>query len=165
MAENNIRSFRYSDEVAAALEAQPGSSLNDKFEILVLYCSLDLERKKQQHAMYDRLIVEARDKLHAYDSMVEAMEKVQAQLRLLEAQTETLSRMEAVPQTVECLQEKCVTPESTETRPGPASVDLPHKCRTCCFYDPELTECENADSPMWLDMVDTDMSCYRWAES
>lgn len=38
MKKTNIRSFRYSDRVAEILEAQEGTSLNDKFENLVLFC-------------------------------------------------------------------------------------------------------------------------------
>lgn len=45
---NNIRSFRYSDEVAGVLEAFEGSSLNDKFENLVLYCFWERERIEKQ---------------------------------------------------------------------------------------------------------------------
>lgn len=33
---SNVRSFRYSDEVAGVLEAYPGHNLNEKFENLVL---------------------------------------------------------------------------------------------------------------------------------
>jgi cytoplasmic iron level regulating protein YaaA (DUF328/UPF0246 family) len=38
MAKNNIRSFRYSDEVKEILEGFKGSSMNEKFENLVLHC-------------------------------------------------------------------------------------------------------------------------------
>lgn len=38
MAKNNIRSFRYSDEVRDILEGFEGDSMNEKFENLVLYC-------------------------------------------------------------------------------------------------------------------------------
>lgn len=38
MSKPNIRSFRYSDRVAEILINQPGDSLNEKFENLVIYC-------------------------------------------------------------------------------------------------------------------------------
>lgn len=38
MAKNNIRSFRYSDEVKEILENYKGESMNEKFENLVKYC-------------------------------------------------------------------------------------------------------------------------------
>jgi hypothetical protein len=41
---SNLRSFRYTDEVAAILEAQEGNSLNEKFESLVLFCFYNLEK-------------------------------------------------------------------------------------------------------------------------
>ena len=44
---SNLRSFRYSDEVAAILEAQEGNSLNEKFESLVLFCFYKLESRKK----------------------------------------------------------------------------------------------------------------------
>jgi len=44
---SNLRSFRYSDEIAAILEAQEGASLNEKFESLVLFCFYKLESRKK----------------------------------------------------------------------------------------------------------------------
>lgn len=55
----NLRSFRYSDEVAGILEAFQGGSLNEKFENLILHCFW--ERKKidaqlaQRRKEYDEL--------------------------------------------------------------------------------------------------------------
>lgn len=53
MAKTNIRSFRYSDEVAGIIEGFQGSNLNEKFENLVLYCfwnrkKLDMEIAQKQ---------------------------------------------------------------------------------------------------------------------
>lgn len=45
---NNIRSFRYSDEVAGILEGMQGKTLNEKFENLVRTCYIvlpEMERK------------------------------------------------------------------------------------------------------------------------
>jgi hypothetical protein len=44
----NIRSFRYSDEVARILEGFEGESMNAKFENLVLYCYKTLPAKKKE---------------------------------------------------------------------------------------------------------------------
>lgn len=83
MAKNNIRSFRYSDEVAAIIEKFKGDSLNDKFENLVLYCFW--ERKKiddqlaQKRKEYDRLcqqVQKKREQLYEYDSLVEEKQRL-----------------------------------------------------------------------------------------
>ncbi|MDY3618094.1 hypothetical protein [Agathobaculum sp.] len=52
----NIRSFRYSDEVAAILEQQVGHSINDKFEQLVLECYYKLPELQKQHKYYEKEI-------------------------------------------------------------------------------------------------------------
>lgn len=46
---SNIRSFRYSDEIACILNQQPGESLNAKFEYLVESCYCDIERRQVLH--------------------------------------------------------------------------------------------------------------------
>lgn len=54
----NIRSFRYSDEVAAILMnyGSPDSSINDKFEQLILDCNMRLpEIQKQVKEQQERL--------------------------------------------------------------------------------------------------------------
>lgn len=45
---NNIRSFRFSDEIACILNAQPGENMNAKFERLVETCYCEQERKQEQ---------------------------------------------------------------------------------------------------------------------
>lgn len=64
-AKNNIRSFRYSDEVAAILEAQQGDSLNDKFEKLVLTCFYKLEQRQKDLEAIEEQIRERREKLYS----------------------------------------------------------------------------------------------------
>lgn len=62
----NIRSFRYSDEVAGILEGFKGGSLNEKFENLILHCFW--ERKKidalltQRRTEHDRLCEQIQEK-------------------------------------------------------------------------------------------------------
>lgn len=62
---SNLRSFRYSDEVAAILEQQPGKSFNDKFEQLVLRCFYELpaieHRKKELEAQIQQRREELQD--------------------------------------------------------------------------------------------------------
>lgn len=44
----NIRSFRFSDEVAAILQGSPGKNMNDKFENLVLHCYYEYPRAQER---------------------------------------------------------------------------------------------------------------------
>lgn len=60
----NIRSFRYSDEVAAILEQQVGHSINDKFEQLVLECYYKLPELQKQHKELQQKIDSQRKELH-----------------------------------------------------------------------------------------------------
>lgn len=61
---SNIRSFRFSDEVAAILEKQKGDSLNQKFENLVLACFWTLPKREQELKQVQEQIVAARQKLY-----------------------------------------------------------------------------------------------------
>lgn len=60
---SNLRSFRYSDEVAAILEAQEGNSLNEKFESLVLFCFYKLESRKKDLERVEADIKRERERL------------------------------------------------------------------------------------------------------
>lgn len=77
MAKNNIRSFRYSDEVACILASQPGENLNAKFETLVETCYCELERKQEELERINKQIEDRRQTLRK-------MEQATAELDLLE---------------------------------------------------------------------------------
>lgn len=61
---NNIRSFRYSDEIACILNSQPGDNMNAKFERLVETCYCEQERKQEQLDSIDAEIEKRRQVLH-----------------------------------------------------------------------------------------------------
>ena len=63
MSKNNIRSFRYSDEVAGILEGFKGSSMNEKFENLVLYCCRAVPEMQKRLNEMDKLLAQKRDEL------------------------------------------------------------------------------------------------------
>ena len=52
----NVRSFRYSDEVAAILEGMPGKSMNDNFEQLILECYYKLPELEKKRKSYENEI-------------------------------------------------------------------------------------------------------------
>lgn len=56
----NIRSFRYSDEVAGKLQGFSGNSLNEKFENLVNFCFLELPKIHKQKSDYEKDISKLR---------------------------------------------------------------------------------------------------------
>lgn len=60
----NLRSFRYSDEVAAILEAQEGKSVNDKFENLVLFCYYKVEQRQKDLDRINEEIKKRREELY-----------------------------------------------------------------------------------------------------
>ena len=70
---NNIRSFRYSDEVAEILEGMEGSNLNEKFENLVRTCYMRLPELQRQIEMYEGYLNDMR---HEYYSMLSIDDEV-----------------------------------------------------------------------------------------
>lgn len=82
---NNIRSFRYSDEVACILGQQPGKSLNEKFENLVHTCYFVVEEKEAQLAKVNSQIEQRRQVLRN-------LEKATADLTLLQNDLENAKR-------------------------------------------------------------------------
>lgn len=73
----NIRSFRYSDEIACILNSQPGDTMSAKFERLVETCYCEQMRRQVQ---LERINAE--------------IEKRRQVLRNLERATEELARLE-----------------------------------------------------------------------
>lgn len=61
---SNVRSFRFSDEVAAILEGMQGHSMNDNFEQLVLECYYKLPDLKKEIKYYEKQINQQRKKLN-----------------------------------------------------------------------------------------------------
>ncbi len=76
MAKDNIRSFRFSNEIAAILEKQSGDSLNAQFENLILYCYNSLpeidKKLRDKRRELEQLIKDCdrkRMELHEYQSL------------------------------------------------------------------------------------------------
>ena len=59
---SNIRSMRFSNEILAMIEEQPGDTFTAKFEWLVMRCIKELPAKEAELAKYTRWIQEERDK-------------------------------------------------------------------------------------------------------
>lgn len=89
MAKPNIRSFRYSDEVAEILEAQRGNSLNEKFENLVIDCYLMLERRQ-------RMLEQVNEQIEARRRVLRNLETATAELQMLQRDIEAAKRYFAI---------------------------------------------------------------------
>ncbi len=74
---SNIRSFRYSDEIACILNQQPGESLNAKFEYLVESCYCDIERRQEELARINQQIEQRRQVLHNLENATEELNRLE----------------------------------------------------------------------------------------
>ena len=80
MSKPNIRSFRYSDEVAKIIMEHPGDSMNEKFENLVLYCKRQLPIREQALNQIERDIQRKRQE---YQQLVEDLREVSSLMQTL----------------------------------------------------------------------------------
>ena len=75
---NNIRSIRFSDELAGLIESQPGETFTQKFENLVTKCYWELPQKEKELRRIQEQIDQERQRLNE-------LEKTKVQLRRLRA--------------------------------------------------------------------------------
>ena len=62
-AKNNIRSIRFSDELAELIEQQQGRSFTEKFENLITRCVWELPAKEEELFKLETRIQEKREQL------------------------------------------------------------------------------------------------------
>ena len=74
---NNIRSIRFSDELAALIDQQIGDTFTQKFENLITRCVWELPQKEEQLRRIQEQIDQERQRL--YD-----LQQATQQLRMLE---------------------------------------------------------------------------------
>lgn len=89
----NLRSFRYSDEVAAVLEQQEGKSLNDKFENLILKCYYEAPKWDKYVADMREQYQEERRKLFAFKDKLEDFRHLFSTLEQSERLLQTVVRL------------------------------------------------------------------------
>lgn len=78
---SNLRSFRYSDEIAAILEAQEGASLNEKFESLVLFCFYNLDRRKKDLERIEADIKRERERLYNLQKATQELRQLETDIQ------------------------------------------------------------------------------------
>lgn len=74
----NVRSFRFSDEVAAIIAQQQGKNDNDRFEQLVLTCFYRLPQAEQRLGDLQQQILDKLGKLRELETLYERMRKAEA---------------------------------------------------------------------------------------
>lgn len=82
---NNIRSIRFSDEMAELIDRQIGDTFTQKFENLITRCVWELPQKEKQLADIQAQIKKEKDRL--YD-----LRRATEQLRMLEADLQRAKR-------------------------------------------------------------------------
>lgn len=84
---NNIRSIRFSDELADLIDRQIGRNFTEKFETLVTRCVWELPQKEQQLQNLDKQIQRKREQLNEISTEVM---KLNSTLQEITYRTDTL---------------------------------------------------------------------------
>jgi chromosome segregation ATPase len=71
---NNIRSIRFSDELAELIDCQQGDTFTQKFENLVTRCVWELPAKQRQVKQLESLIQEKRERILELSGQVRELE-------------------------------------------------------------------------------------------
>ena len=89
MAKNNIRSIRFSDDLAELIDRQVGDTFTKKFENLITRCVYELPKKEEEIRRLDTMIERKRQELRAmqekYSQMSYTLNRIEPQIRSLEA--------------------------------------------------------------------------------
>lgn len=84
-AKNNIRSIRFSDELAELIDRQVGDTFTQKFENLVTRCVWELPQKEKELALIQADIQRERERLYN-------LQRATEQLRMLEQDLQRAKR-------------------------------------------------------------------------
>ncbi len=118
----NIRSIRFSDELAELIDRQAGDTFTQKFEGLITRCVWELPKKEQQLADIQRRIDQERERLFKIQKATEELRRLEQNIQsaqhyfgIVERQAKTIA--EAAEQDV------------TQTE-APAPLVAGHDCVT-----------------------------------
>lgn len=85
---NNIRSIRFSDEIAELIDRQTGDTFTQKFENLITRCAWELPEKEKQLKEIEKKIQEKKEQLSEIRKKYNASElylrKISERLAILE---------------------------------------------------------------------------------
>ena len=89
---NNIRSIRFSDELAELINRQIGDTFTEKFENLITKCVWELPVKEKELTEINRRIQARQNELtnltSATNTLIKQTETIQSQLRILQQKIE-----------------------------------------------------------------------------
>lgn len=85
---NNIRSIRFSDELAELIDRQVGNTFTQKFENLITRCVWELPKKEAEVKRLDAMIERKRQELRAmqekYSQLSYTLNHIEPEIRSLE---------------------------------------------------------------------------------
>ena len=81
---NNIRSIRFSDEMAELIDRQMGSTFTEKFENLITRCVWDLPQKEKELQRVQEQIKQERQRLYELQRATEMLRELERKIKLAE---------------------------------------------------------------------------------
>lgn len=87
---SNIRSMRFSDEILALIEEQPGDTFTAKFEMLVMTCVQELPKKQKELEQVESRI---RIKREEFKRLADTARAYEAALNNMKYDMQRLSRI------------------------------------------------------------------------
>ena len=81
MAKGNIKSIRFSDEILAIIEAQPGETFTTKYEGLIRTCFQELPHKQKELESIQRQIQAERTRLRRIRDQGNKLERTMSDLK------------------------------------------------------------------------------------
>lgn len=78
---NNIRSIRFSDELAELIDRQAGDTFTQKFEGLITRCVWELPKKEKQLADIQRRIDQERERLFNLQKATEELRRLEQDIQ------------------------------------------------------------------------------------
>lgn len=78
---NNIRSIRFSDELAEFIDRQAGDTFTQKFEGLITRCVWELPKKEKQLANIQRRIDQERERLFNLQKATEELQRLEQDIQ------------------------------------------------------------------------------------
>lgn len=78
---NNIRSIRFSDELAELIDRQVGDTFTQKFENLVTKCIWELPKREEQLKAIEERIAKERERLYNLQKATEQLRQLENDLK------------------------------------------------------------------------------------
>jgi len=80
----NIRSIRFSDDLAELIDQQAGSTFTEKFENLITRCVWELPQKEAELEQIQKKISEERERLHKLQKATEELRRLEQDIKSAE---------------------------------------------------------------------------------